>query len=49
MGCDSATDGRHERNNNFITNNKVQISDKDNALLQCKICRDSIYKKIRSS
>ena len=52
MGCESANEKRHQQQiNNLQINNQrknVTLSETENAIIQCKTCRDKIKKYIRS-
>ena len=47
MGCESANEKKHLKNS-ALPIQQVKLTQSENAILQCKSCRDKIKKYIRS-
>ena len=48
MGCESANEKRHQQQQIKAQQKNIQLSETENAIIQCKTCRDKIKKYIRN-
>ncbi len=47
MGCESANENRHQNRNKIRQTNNITLNETEQAILECKTCRDKIKKYIK--